>query len=93
MSEIVDVQKVIKELDSVNGQIEAILKQLPTEDHHKISELYSLILKQSELLEIQTTKESGTMLLDRAKRVAQFLKREYFNAKYDDRLRKDRDER
>ncbi len=93
MAEIVDVMKVVKELDSINNKIEVILKQLPTNDHHIISELYRLVLKQSELVEVQTTKEAGTMFLDRSKRVAQFLKREYLNAIYDGKLRKERVEK
>lgn len=88
MAEALDVMTVVKELDEVNNKIEVILKQLPTDEHFKIGELYKLIVRQSKLVEVETTKESGTMFLDRSKRVAQFLKREYFNARYDGKLRK-----
>lgn len=91
MAKILDVIQVVKELDEVNNKIALILKQLPTDDHHKISELYRLMVRQTELVEVETTKEAGTMFLDRSKRVAQFLKREYFNARYDGKLRKEND--
>ena len=88
MAKILDVIKVVRDLDEVNNKIEVILKQLPTDDHHKVGELYRLMARQAELVEVETTKEAGTMFLDRSKRVAQFLKREYFNARYDGKLRK-----
>lgn len=91
MAKIFDVMEVIKELNEINNRVETLLKQLPTDDYHKISELYQLITRQSELMWVQTTRESGTMLLDKAKRVAQFLKREYLNARYDGKLRKERE--
>lgn len=93
MAKVLDVIKVVKELDEVNNKIELILKQLPTEDHYKLSELYRLMVRQTELVEVETTKEAGTMFLDRSKRVAQFLKREYFNARYDGKLRKEKDKK
>ena len=92
MSDKMDVKELVNELNGVNLRIEVLLQLLPMDDHRKISELYRLISKQGELMAVETTKESGTMFLDRAKRVAHFLKREYLNAMYDGRLRKERDD-
>lgn len=93
MGKKADVNEIVAELNRINSRIETLLKQIPTSDHHKISELYQLINRQSVLLGIETTKEVGTMFLERAKRMAQFLKREYMNALYDGKLRKEKEEK
>lgn len=80
-------EDVAKDLESVNNRIEALLREIPTNNHRIIGELYMLISKQSELVGADAQKESGTMFLDRARRIAGFLKQQYLNALYEGNLR------
>lgn len=83
------VSEVIRELQDINGEIQKLLDELPTADHRIIGRLYHLINQQSRLLSVSIVgRESGTMFLDQARRIALFLKTQYDNARFEGRLHK-----
>jgi hypothetical protein len=72
---------VINELRSVNREVEELLSQLPTNDHHIIGRLYALTIKQKDLISVTVSnRERGTMFLEQERRIASFLIHKYNHA-------------
>ena len=49
--EILLVEKIIKELNQINGELDALLYKIPLAGHHDIARLDYLINRQLQLLE------------------------------------------
>ncbi|MBU1171642.1 MAG: hypothetical protein KKD44_18980 [Proteobacteria bacterium] len=85
---VVDVTAVIEQIRVVNRRIERLLEQIPTPDDKILAELDMLFNKQNQLLNLNTTKEKGTLFLEQASGKAMSLKERYHTLLNKGQLRK-----
>ena len=84
-------EKIIKELNQINGELDALLYKIPLAGHHDIARLDYLINRQLQLLEIHVpanVPQRIVVLLDNAKDSALVLRERYMNALFKGKLRK-----
>lgn len=74
---VVEVSEVINQIRAVNTRIERLLEKIPTSDDKILAELDLLFNQQRQLMNLNTTKEKGTLFLEQATGKGMSLKERY----------------
>ena len=84
------IEKLTRELQQTNAEIERVLERLPLSNHDQVARLGNLVARQKRLMRTSpgTAPAAAGVFLDNARHSARYLQMRYADAKKNGRLRK-----